>query len=218
VEVWKAAEPRARELLAVHQDARAPRPKLAAADVLALRVLVLNRFFAPVSVTSARRALRLLYTGVARALDMNGDSFDFWRWRDLPVRDEDPRVQGVNGSLRLPRVMHLLAFDRCPQPIVRLTRKNLLLRDDQQCQYCGRRPGTRELNIDHVLPRSRGGQDTWENLVIACRSCNLGKGRHTPEEAGMRLLRRPQRPRWSTALQISMAGELDAAWRPFLGT
>ena len=93
-------------------------------------------------------------------------------------------------------------YERLRRPVIRLSRKNLMLRDGHQCQYCARTPMVRELNIDHVLPRSRGGPDSWENLVTACRVCNLRKGRRTPEEAGMRLLRIPAPPRWSATTQL----------------
>jgi 5-methylcytosine-specific restriction endonuclease McrA len=94
-----------------------------------------------------------------------------------------------------------------------------MLRDQYQCQYCGRRPSARDLNVDHVLPRSRGGADSWENLVISCRACNLRKGRRTPAEASMTLLSVPQRPRWSTATQIRLVmREPIEEWQPFLQT
>ena len=186
-------------------------------DVLNLPVLLLNRFFAPVSVTTARRALVLLYGDVGHAVDTAGDTYDFSVWRTLPVRSADDALPIVGGALRVPRVLHLLRYERTPRASVRLTRANLMLRDEYQCQYCSRRPGHRELNVDHVLPRSRGGEDSWTNLVISCRSCNQKKGRRTPAEAGMKLLNEPKRPRWSTAKQILMVmREPFEEWQPFL--
>jgi len=92
-----------------------------------------------------------------------------------------------------------------------------MMRDGHQCQYCTRRPPVRDLNIDHVIPRSRGGQDSWENLVTACRACNLRKGWRTPDEASMRLIRVPVAPRWSTTMQILMgAPKPFKEWDPFL--
>jgi 5-methylcytosine-specific restriction endonuclease McrA len=193
---------------------RPPRPK----DVLQQPILLLNRYFAPLSVTTARRGLVLLFGGTALALDERGDSHDFCAWRRLPVRDDDDGLPVVNGALRLPRVMHLQRYDRAPRIGVRLTRRNLLLRDDYRCQYCGKQPGTRELNVDHVLPRSRGGRETWENLVISCRGCNLRKGKQTPAEAKMHLLAEPRRPYWTVATQIALATPTPfSEWRPFLG-
>ncbi len=186
-------------------------------DVLSLPVLVLNRVFQPVQVTTAKRAFVLLYGGAANALDEVGEAYDFDLWRSLPVRDGDDVVSIVGGGLRVPRVLHLHRYDRTPRVTVRLTRRNLMFRDSHQCQYCGKRPPLRELNIDHVLPRSRGGDDSWENLVTACRICNLRKGWKTPEEANMNLARRPFRPKWSMTAQILLgSGWKFKEWEPFL--
>jgi 5-methylcytosine-specific restriction endonuclease McrA len=187
------------------------------ADVLCFPVLVLNRYFQPVQITNVRRAFVLLYGGSAVAVE-GGELYDFPAWRELPA-GERPGLAVVGGQLRVPRVLHLLRYDRTPRTLVRLSRRNLMLRDDFQCQYCGRRPPLRDLNIDHIVPRSRGGADSWDNLVTACRSCNLRKGSRTPEEAGVPLLRPPSRPRWTVAARIRMAmGHPFPEWEPFLET
>lgn len=194
------------------------RGSLVRASVLAAPVLLLNRHYSPVSVTSARRALVLLFAGIALALDEAGDAHDFVAWRQLPVRETDDRLPIVGGALRIPRVLHLTTYDRVPRFGVRLTRRNLLLRDGYTCQYCGKEPGARELNVDHVLPKSRGGRESWDNLVISCRPCNLRKGKNTPDEAGMRLLRAPATPGWTTAAHIALSTRTPfSEWRPFLG-
>ncbi|HEY3233097.1 MAG TPA: HNH endonuclease [Polyangiaceae bacterium] len=186
-------------------------------DVLSIPVLLLNRHFAPVSVASARRGIVLLYGGSALAIDDTGEAHSFLTWKKLPVRQDDDCLPIVGGALRVPRVLHLLGYDRFPRMTVRLTRKNLMLRDGHQCQYCGRLPSLRDLNVDHIVPRSRGGLDSWENLVVSCRYCNLKKGRRTPDEAGMTLLRHPQQPRWSMSAHILMAArEPCLEWQPFL--
>jgi 5-methylcytosine-specific restriction endonuclease McrA len=160
----------------------------------------------------------LLFCGAALALDERGDPHDFGAWRGLPVREEDDHLPIVGGKLRIPRVLHLLRYDRAPRVGVRLTRRNLMLRDGYQCQYCGRRPGVRELNVDHVMPRSRGGHDTWDNLVISCRTCNLRKGKRTPDEASMSLLRPPRKPHWTIAAHIALTTKTPfSEWQPFLG-
>lgn len=187
-------------------------------DVLSTRVLVLNRYFQPIRLTTARRAIVLLYAGVALAVDESGTTYDFDAWYKLPVREEDDAIPIVGGALRVPRVVHLCRYDLVPRAPVRLTRRNVMLRDEHQCQYCAKRPPLRELNIDHILPRSRGGPDTWENLVTACRVCNLRKGYRTPEEAGMRLLRKPSRPRWTIVAQLQLEARNYhfKEWEPFL--
>jgi 5-methylcytosine-specific restriction endonuclease McrA len=186
-------------------------------EPLSKPVLVLNRFFQPVQLTTAKRAFVLLYGGAAKALDESGEEYEFDSWRSLPVRHEDDALPIVGGALRVPRVLHLHRYDRTPRVTVRLTRRNLMFRDAHQCQYCGKEPPLRDLNIDHVLPRSRGGCDSWENLVTACRICNLRKGWRTPEEANMRLARRPFRPRWSMTAQILLGSATKyREWDPFL--
>lgn len=186
--------------------------------MLSLPVLLLNRHFAPISVATARRAFVLLYGGTAQVIDDGGEAYDFGTWSSMPIRHGDDGLPIVGGAVRVPRVLHLMRYDRAPRVVVRLTRRNLMIRDQFQCQYCGRRPNARDLNVDHVVPRSRGGGDSWENLVISCRTCNLRKGRRTPTEAGMLLLSVPHRPRWSTATQISLVmREPFAEWAPFLG-
>jgi 5-methylcytosine-specific restriction endonuclease McrA len=186
-------------------------------DVLALPVLVLNRHFQPVQVTTAKRAMVLLYGGAAQALDEDGEAHDFEGWRTLPARPVDDALPIVGGALRVPRVVHLKRYERLPRVSIRLTRRNVMFRDAHECQYCGRRPPLRDLNIDHVIPRSRGGGDSWENLVTACRVCNLRKGWRTPEEANMRLARVPFRPKWSMTAQLLLgAGERFKEWEAFL--
>jgi len=119
--------------------------------------------------------------------------------------------------LRVPRVVHLRRYARLNRPTIRLTRRNLMLRDDYQCQYCGARPGLQQLDIDHVQPRLRGGKDSWLNLVTACLPCNRNKGQGTPQEVGMRLRRRPCAPRWSVAVQLlAPAPGSYEEWEPFL--
>lgn len=186
-------------------------------DVLSKPVLVLNKVFQPIQLATAKRAFVLLYGGSAHAIDESGEEYDFDLWRTLPIRQEDDALPVIAGALRVPRVLHLHRYDRTPRLAVRLTRRNLMFRDAHQCQYCGKKPAIRDLNIDHVMPRSRGGADSWENLVTACRVCNLRKGWKTPEEANMRLARRPFRPRWSMTAQILLASQTQyREWEPFL--
>jgi hypothetical protein len=189
----------------------------ASRDPLELPVLIVNRYFQPVQIATARRAFLLLYCGAALAIDEAGDLHDFPAWRRLPVRERDDEIPIIGGALRVPRVLHLRRYERLRRPTIRLSRRNLMLRDGHQCQYCGRRPRVADLNIDHVLPKSRGGGDSWENLVTACRSCNVRKGWKLPDEVGMRLLRQPTAPRWSVSMQILLGSPHPfEEWEPFL--
>ena len=183
---------------------------------LSTQVLVVNRHLQAVHITTARRAFILLWTDVARALDEAWFAHDFAGWTELPTRDGDPTVGTSRGPLRIPRVIQLTTYDRTPRATVRLTRRNVFLRDAHTCQYCGRRATPRDLNLDHVMPRSRGGPMTWENVVCSCRVCNLRKGGRTPVEANMRLSRKPIRPRWSPILALAFSPSRPREWEPFL--
>ena len=179
-------------------------------------VLVLNRNYQPVRVTRARRALMLLYMGAAKALDARYEAYDFARWSQLAPLDGYEVVGTTSGSVCIPRLLLLARYGRIPNTTIRLSRRNVYLRDDYTCQYCGRRMAGKDLNLDHVMPRALGGKATWENLVTSCRRCNCTKGSALPEEVGMRLLRAPDRPSWSTAAALAAAPRHFSEWEPFL--
>lgn len=188
---------------------------------LSAPVLVLNRSFQPVRVTTARVAFTMLYLGRARALDAAFEPHDFETWAAMRplasvVDREDEWIGTPRGEVRIPRVLLLATYNRVPRAAVRLSRRNVFLRDGYTCQYCGVSPHPRELNLDHVMPRSRGGRSSWENLVTSCRLCNLRKGGSTPEECGMLLRREPVRPTWNAAVQLAAAPRRFREWEPFL--
>ncbi len=179
-------------------------------------VLVLNRVYQPVHVTSVRRAVCLLYQGVAKAIDEQFQLFDFDSWSELSAAASQDVIHTVTRSIRIPRVIVLIAYEHLPKARVRFSRFNIYARDDSTCQYCGRRLPRSELNLDHVLPRSRGGSTTWENVVCSCVACNLRKGGRSPGEAGMRLLRAPSRPRWTPVFRSATRRAFYREWMPFL--
>jgi 5-methylcytosine-specific restriction endonuclease McrA len=177
-------------------------------------VLVLNRHYQPVHVTNVKRAFSLLYQGVARAIDEQYRLYDFEDWAALAAGDE--AVLTVSRSIRVPRVLVLTAFEKLPRVRVRFSRLNIYVRDDDTCQYCGRRLRRSELNLDHVVPRSQGGRTCWENVVCSCIACNLRKGGRTPEQAHMKLRRAPVRPRWTPLVRGAHGDSAVRAWLPFL--
>ncbi len=178
-------------------------------------VLVLNRLYQPIHVTSVKRAFALLYQGIARAIDREYRLFDFESWAQLSAERGDV-LRTVNRVIRIPRVIVLVACERLPRARVRFSRFNIYARDGNQCQYCGGRFSRSELNLDHVVPRSRGGTTTWANVVCSCIQCNLRKGGRTPEEAGMALRRRPVRPQWSPFHRLGTKRPPYREWAPFL--
>ena len=184
--------------------------------MLSSGVLVLNRSFMPVHVTTVRRALVLLYQGIAKAVNEQYEVFNFNDWRQLRPRSDEDTIGLVQGAMRIPRVILLVGYDRIPKRHVRFSRFNIFLRDQNTCQYCRRTLPKKELNIDHVIPRSRGGISTWENVVCSCLDCNRRKGGQTPEEARMRLVHKPTRPRWTPQMSFKSDLRQYEEWIPFL--
>ena len=169
-------------------------------------VLVLNRHFQPIHVTNVKRAFALLYMGAAQAVDRQFRTFDFDSWAELSAEMGDDVIHTVNRAIRVPRVILLQVYDRIPRAKVRFSRHNIYTRDNNTCQYCGRQLPRTELNLDHVVPRSRGGRTTWDNVVCCCVDCNIAKGARTLEQAGLKLLKVPD----AAALDAHLPG----GWRP----
>lgn len=166
-------------------------------SVLERPTLVLNRNWQPVNVATVARALVLLWNETARVVDPADYQLYGWReWLQLVPAPGELFIRAVSRRLRVPEVVSLVEYDRLPSATVSFSRRNIFKRDHYACQYCGKQPGSEELTIDHIIPRSRGGVSSWENCVLACMGCNKRKADHTPEQAGLRLLRRPFCPTW----------------------
>lgn len=189
------------------------------------KVLVLNKAFAAVRVISARRAFCLLVRNNAEVVHVeNGQylNFDFESWCEIAElqkqfeREQHDWIRTMRFEIAVPRIIRLLGYDRLPEQIVKLNRRNLFARDRNTCQYCGKHFATSDLSIDHVIPRTQGGQDTWENLVCACIRCNARKGGRTPEQARMKLVRRPIRPKRNPLVTLRMGNEKYRSWKAFL--
>src|SRR4051794_17458681 len=179
-------------------------------------VLVLNRAFQAVQITSARRALTLLYKGQVKAVDSQSPTYDFENWADIPVQaEEDHFVRTPSRNILIPHVVQLLVFDRLPRQEVKFSRGNIYLRDGNRCQYCGKKFSSSELSLDHVVPISRGGKSTWENVVCACLPCNVKKGNKLLTETGLQLKRQPVRPKWHPLHRLQGRNFPDI-WKNFL--
>jgi 5-methylcytosine-specific restriction endonuclease McrA len=169
-------------------------------DRLHKPVLVLNASYEPINICAARRALVLVLKGVASAEEHSTVA-----------------VHSSRQSLRLPSVIRLLEYRRIPHQTRALSRKNILMRDRYTCQYCMKVGPSGELTLDHVIPRSRAGETTWENLVACCIQCNNRKGNRTPEEAGMKLARAPRPFSLHTSRHLMrLLGKSDDQWRKYL--
>jgi len=164
------------------------------------RVLVLNASYEPINVCSERRAVVMIFKGVARVEEHNGRI-----------------LHSAKTEMRAPSVIRLTDYIHIPYKSRSLSRKNVLLRDNLQCQYCGKHVAPADLTLDHIHPRSRGGESSWDNLVACCKRCNHRKGNQTPEEAGMNLMQRPRgfSPHVNRQI-IRHIGRADEAWRKYL--
>jgi 5-methylcytosine-specific restriction endonuclease McrA len=184
-------------------------------SVLERPTLVLNRHWQPVHVATVARSLVLLWNHAACVVDP--DDFQLYSWADwakLTPREDELFIRTVKFRLRVPEVLSLTRHDRPRYNAVTFSRRNLFKRDHATCQYCGARPGTEELTIDHIVPRAQGGQTTWENCVLACVACNARKANRTPDQAAMKLRRHPIRPAWKPLYDASTVR--IASWSRFL--
>lgn len=160
-------------------------------------MLVLNQSYEPLSVCNIKKAFLLLYLGKA----------------ELIINDDRKSIRSVQKNFPWPSVIRIAKYVNVPYKKVVLTRRNILRRDGYKCVYCGR--GDLPLTVDHIIPRARGGDDVWENLISACTVCNNKKGDRTPEEAQMRMLYRPFKPNHVMFIK-NVVGKLDDKWKPYL--
>lgn len=182
------------------------------------QVLVLNRSWVAVNVASVRRAVSLLYQDLARAVDPEDYSlYDFEDWCELSqIRQSGRFIHTPTMRVRVPEIILLRGFNGFFHKDVRFSRRNIFERDKSTCQYCGKKLAKSELTIDHVVPRSRGGRDTWDNLVLACVKCNVRKGDQTPAEACMPLIRKPGKPSWLPTFGSRLPAGKMTTWQRFL--
>jgi 5-methylcytosine-specific restriction endonuclease McrA len=184
-------------------------------SVLQRPTLVLNRSWQPVGVSTVARSLLKVWNEVARFVDPHDyQLYDWEDWSRLAPRDGELFIRTGRLRLRVPEVVTLVDYDRVPDTRVTFSRRNIFKRDRYTCQYCGCQPGSEELTIDHVVPRSRGGVSSWENCVLACVACNKRKANRTPQEAGMRLRARPSRPSWRPV--YATHSQHIKSWQKFL--
>jgi len=200
------------------------------ATALNSHVLVLNRLWMAIRVVDARRAFSLLCRDLAEVIRVDDGSYagyDFGSWADISSarsryesaiadRAAYEWVRTVRLEIAVPKVIRLLGYDKLPRQDVKLNRRNIFARDRNRCQYCGRHHPTSELSLDHVVPRSQGGGSTWANLVCCCVACNARKGGRTPDQAHMKLIRRPVKPTRNPVIHLRVGHDKYARWKQFL--
>ena len=164
------------------------------------QVLLLNITYEPLRIINWKKAITLLLLGKVEVLE-----------------EYSREIRSVSFTIKLPSVVRLLRMVKRPKSPVKFSRQNIYARDRYRCQYCGRKFPSEELTYDHVIPRSRGGKTEWENIVTCCVDCNRRKGGKTPDEAGMKLIKKPVKPTWIPALRISIGiREVPKSWLDYL--
>ncbi len=185
------------------------------------KVLVLNKSWTPIGTVPLQRAIIMLFSEDGRppkAKIVEAESYQTFTWEDwakMQPAATDEVIRSANLVFRIPEVILLSKYDKIPAPKVHFSRRTLYKRDGMMCQYCGCRPGSEELTIDHVLPRAQGGVTSWENCILACVKCNAKKANRTPEQAGMKLLSQPKKPKVNL-FRADMLERVDS-WQAFLG-
>lgn len=190
---------------------------------MSAQVLLLNRNFLALEVTSWQRALALVYLDRALVVDDEYKTYDFKNWKELSQTiEENPAgfVHSPTLKIAIPEVIALKAFDKVPIREVPFTRRNIYHHYGNRCCYCGKQFAIEQLNLDHVVPRSRGGATDWSNIVTSCIPCNLRKGCRLPAEAQMHLVLKPSKPKpkRGAALLVHSPVAMRRSWQRFIDT
>lgn len=179
-------------------------------------VLVLNRNWQVTTFLPVQTAIVTAMRDMASVLDPESyELLSFDKWVSHQPKDHD-WIKTSSGQIAAPQVIVLKKYGERPPRKLTFTRPNLYRRDDYTCQYCGDPLPASELTVDHVLPRSRGGKNGWDNCVAACEGCNGRKADMTPKEAGMKLKKQPATPKWTPKLLVPRVSKPRPAWAPFL--
>lgn len=184
-------------------------------------VLVLNRNFYAIHITNLQRAISLVYLEQAYVVDPEYRTYTFEDWKELSqILEEHPSgfLHTPHFRIAVPEVISLRYYDRIPRVEPTFTRKNIYAHYTNRCCYCGKQFPTSDLNLEHVVPKSRGGKTDWSNIVTSCVRCNLRKGSRLPQEARMRLLIKPSKPRPRLGVSLLIRSPIRArlSWQRFI--
>ena len=188
--------------------------------------LVLNKNWVPIKVESLKESIKKIFKGTARFMD--DETFGIHTWESWVDNfsidlDDDPIdfgyefLRGSSLMVRIPDVIVLSQYDKIPRTKIRLSRKNLLIRDRFKCKYCGLKLTSKTVTTDHVFPKSRGGKTEWTNVVCSCLRCNTRKGSKTIKEANLKLLSKPKAPNWSPLFSY-ITDNIPKSWEKFINT
>jgi len=164
-------------------------------------VLILNKGWIAIRVKTVKDAIKLVFREKALFVDVNDYSVYNWeKWILLPIKEQNKIIQTTRNCIRRPEVVVLTDYSKIPNYNVKLTRKNLFVRDNFTCQYTGKEVNFDNADIDHVIPLSKGGKNTWNNLVVSSIKINRKKGNRTNGEAGLKLLKKPEKPKYTSIM------------------
>jgi len=182
-------------------------------------VLVLNRVFVPIHIVDHQTAMTLIYTEKCRPLDRDYLAYTFNDWLNFSSQETNnyPKLHTINYPIAIPEIIVSTTFDKLPQRQVKYSRTNVMARDKYRCGYCGKQFNRKDLTIDHIHPRCKGGKTTWDNVISCCFPCNQKKDNKTMAEAGMKLRFLPKAPKWMSPLtHISMKEHPCKSWSHFM--
>lgn len=186
--------------------------------VLSRPVLVLNKGYCAYAVTTVEEAIISIFAGRAEAVNHTDEcSYDSYSWADwakIRPTDDDGVVRTASDTFIAPQVIRMVDYATVPRRGVTCNRLNLMRRDGQKCQYCGKRVTGETMTLDHVIPRAQGGESRWENLVVSCYDCNQRKAGRTPKQANMVLLKKPVKPDYSP--EFVQHARKFKSWQKFL--
>ena len=182
--------------------------------VLAQPTLVLNKNWSPIGVQVVSRALCLVFSQNAKIIDPQDYQQYTWEdWLQMQPSDDDPTIRLIGTTIRVPEVISLVNYSGMKQHSIVFNRRNLFERDKYMCQYCGTHLNSKDVTVDHIVPRSQGGKSSWSNCVLACVKCNWKKADKTLSQSGMKLLCEPSKPKWNPIFRAKI---LIPSWEKFL--
>ena len=187
-------------------------------------ILILNRNYFAVHITDWQRAITLVYTDKADVIDEDYRRYNFNDWVELSKMIKDSPSGFIHTptlKIAMPEVIALKFYDELPEREVKFTRKNLYHHYKFKCCYCGKRLQSEQLNLDHVIPRSKGGNTDWNNIVLSCINCNIRKADNTPNQANLKMYYQPSKPLWRPAYFIGARPafiKIKSSWKKFVDT
>ena len=178
-------------------------------------VLVLNKMWQPIRIIPAIRAMTLIFAGKASAIDSKFYAYNWEDWSKSPVAKDDSVIVTTRSDVKIPEIVVLSTYSKVFRKDIRLTKRNIKIRDGNRCQYTGKQMKDSDMDIDHVIPRAQGGKNEWPNMVLCSKEINRMKADRTPEQAGLKLIRKPKKPRVDSIF-IDPRINAPESWKKFI--